>query len=276
MKFFDKLSKSIDNLDKKVNEKLDAQMDKLDKWNDEDSNVQIEESSVRGKSGKESFTQFIHLMNGENYPSFEEYQLALKDFFFDNSPEARNFIISKRFSIGVRKGLEARRGRNPLIELFIDDVNQRFIFIDFRSKRECNFYHFNQIIDFKYDEGRSLNIARMDDIVHMNVNIQLNSLGSSLSIPFIIDPDNKSFLGLSSSNPYYIQQRGNVDEILAALAYMKNAAKSEAAAHSQSASSTPASAVSAADEILKLKSLLDAGILTQEEFDHKKRVLLGM
>ena len=35
-------------------------------------------------------------------------------------------------------------------------------------------------------------------------------------------------------------------------------------------------AASAADEILKLKSLLDMGALTQDEFEHKKRVLLGL
>ncbi|MCM1505729.1 MAG: SHOCT domain-containing protein [Ruminococcus flavefaciens] len=34
--------------------------------------------------------------------------------------------------------------------------------------------------------------------------------------------------------------------------------------------------VSSADEILKLKQLLDAGVLTQEEFDAKKKQLLGL
>lgn len=34
--------------------------------------------------------------------------------------------------------------------------------------------------------------------------------------------------------------------------------------------------VSAADEILKMKELLDVGILTQEEFDAKKKQLLGV
>ena len=34
--------------------------------------------------------------------------------------------------------------------------------------------------------------------------------------------------------------------------------------------------VSAADEILKFKQLLDAGIITQEEFDAKKKQLLGI
>ena len=34
--------------------------------------------------------------------------------------------------------------------------------------------------------------------------------------------------------------------------------------------------VSEADEILKFKKLLDAGIITQEEFDLKKKQLLGI
>jgi predicted Zn-dependent peptidase len=34
--------------------------------------------------------------------------------------------------------------------------------------------------------------------------------------------------------------------------------------------------LSKADEIGKFKKLLDAGIITQEEFDYKKKVLLGM
>lgn len=37
-----------------------------------------------------------------------------------------------------------------------------------------------------------------------------------------------------------------------------------------------APATSPADEVLKLKGLLDAGIITQEEFDAKKKQLLGL
>ena len=33
---------------------------------------------------------------------------------------------------------------------------------------------------------------------------------------------------------------------------------------------------SVADELLKLKNLVDMGVLTQEEFDHKKKILLGL
>ncbi len=43
-----------------------------------------------------------------------------------------------------------------------------------------------------------------------------------------------------------------------------------------SSGTTVVNQVSAADEILKLKQLLDAGVLTQDEFDAKKRQLLGL
>ena len=42
------------------------------------------------------------------------------------------------------------------------------------------------------------------------------------------------------------------------------------------APAAPASVSEAADDLLKLKELLDAGILTQEEFDAKKKQLLGL
>ena len=38
----------------------------------------------------------------------------------------------------------------------------------------------------------------------------------------------------------------------------------------------PASPPSAADEIKKFKELLDMGVITQEEFDAKKKQLLGL
>lgn len=43
-----------------------------------------------------------------------------------------------------------------------------------------------------------------------------------------------------------------------------------------SKTSTKTTSISVADEILKFKELLDQGILTQEEFDAKKKQLLGL
>ena len=49
-----------------------------------------------------------------------------------------------------------------------------------------------------------------------------------------------------------------------------------AAAPAPAPAAAPASVSEAADDLLKLKELLDAGILTQEEFDTKKKQLLGL
>ena len=49
-----------------------------------------------------------------------------------------------------------------------------------------------------------------------------------------------------------------------------------AAAPAPSPAAAPASVSEAADDLMKLKELLDAGILTQEEFDAKKKQLLGL
>ncbi len=44
----------------------------------------------------------------------------------------------------------------------------------------------------------------------------------------------------------------------------------------KSASNYTVQPISAADEIKKFKALLDEGIITQEEFDAKKKQLLGL
>ena len=44
----------------------------------------------------------------------------------------------------------------------------------------------------------------------------------------------------------------------------------------ETAESDSSSEISAADEILKYKNLLDAGAITQEEYDTKKKQLLGI
>lgn len=41
-------------------------------------------------------------------------------------------------------------------------------------------------------------------------------------------------------------------------------------------SSTPPTAISTADELMKFKALLDSGVITEEEFAHKKKELLGL
>ena len=44
----------------------------------------------------------------------------------------------------------------------------------------------------------------------------------------------------------------------------------------QANAAAPSAPTSVADELVKLNALVEQGILTQEEFDHKKKVLLGL
>lgn len=64
----------------------------------------------------------------------------------------------------------------------------------------------------------------------------------------------------------------NAQECLSLLEIMCNMANPQESA----VPVQPAQPVSAADEIMKFKGLLDAGVITQEEFDAKKKQLLGL
>ena len=60
----------------------------------------------------------------------------------------------------------------------------------------------------------------------------------------------------------------NVDEVVSAINNARTATKSN--------TGVSFSPISSADELTKYKSLLDSGIITQEEFDAKKKQLLGL
>lgn len=67
----------------------------------------------------------------------------------------------------------------------------------------------------------------------------------------------------------------NAQNILSELQRIADEARRQQAAAESAAAAAPA-AVSCADEILKLKQLADAGIITQEEFERKKVKLLDL
>lgn len=71
----------------------------------------------------------------------------------------------------------------------------------------------------------------------------------------------------NSGKVVYSVPSGYLDEIESYINQARNKSNSSAPATNQ---------VSAADEILKFKNLLDQGIINQEEFDKKKKELLGI
>ena len=68
-------------------------------------------------------------------------------------------------------------------------------------------------------------------------------------------------LRVTMSNPIELRYAQNIQKYIAD--FQANAA-------------APSAPTSVADELVKLNALVEQGILTQEEFDHKKKVLLGL
>lgn len=72
-----------------------------------------------------------------------------------------------------------------------------------------------------------------------------------------------------NSVPYYLERISEMKEIVD---FLENAR--ENASHPQNGTTVVTQTLSAADELKKYKSLLDEGIITQEEFDEKRKQLL--
>lgn len=306
MKFLDKITKGLDDFEKKMEASIEKDKQK---WSEAKSKKDDEKAENPDKKGffedireefraideemreelraidaedinatvtKDDVTNFLHVINEQNYPSTEEHHLALKDFFFDNSLEAKNFTISKQISIGMRTGSrrEISHGRNPLIELFIDDINQRFVLFDLRNRGEQHFYHFNEILDFTYDEVTNVSGSNVidDEVMRMSIIVKLNRLSASLSIPFF-NYQGGFFTDVQLGDDFYQQQRKNVDEVLAALTYMKNTTSTN---NTPTANEQAPIQANVADELRKFKQLQEEGLISAEDFEAKKKQLLGI
>ena len=94
----------------------------------------------------------------------------------------------------------------------------------------------------------------------MSIKITLNSMN--------VPGENVNLLQMkvSKTSAAYKKAFAQAQEILSLLKIMTSSAKKHEVFET---------AASAADEILKFKNLLDAGIITQEEFEKKKQQLLG-
>jgi len=80
---------------------------------------------------------------------------------------------------------------------------------------------------------------------------------------------------VSTVEPYgaYVLARGFTEKVKS---IADNIINDRQASLDTTNSESQASTVSSADELLKFKSLLDSGVITQEEFDAKKKQILGL
>ena len=100
---------------------------------------------------------------------------------------------------------------------------------------------------------------------NMSVRITVNdSSNPMVNIPLIVQPT-------KTNSTLYQSVQTTAKIIISQLQYICAQNESE----KQVENNVPIGTVSTADEILKFKSLLDLGIITQAEFDRKKKELLG-
>ena len=201
----------------------------------------------------------------------------------------------------IRKIFENRKKNQHLIESFqptkkigaisFDDNTQSFIIE--KSKKSKDLYFFNQIVNFELlENGETITRGGLGSAVaggllfgdvgavvgsaiggkktkpvckSMQVKITLRDCPKQTEYINLISSDTKT-----SSFVYKTAYRSAQDTLSALQLAVEKANKN-------ASSDTPVQqATSSADEILKYKNLLDAGIITQEEFDAKKKQLLGL
>ena len=83
-------------------------------------------------------------------------------------------------------------------------------------------------------------------------------------------------IGVASGNNFGSENSWTFEKDKAAIAKEILDYVQKRIAEAKQSKNTVVAAVSPADELMKFKQLLDAGIITQQEFDEKKKQLLGL
>lgn len=170
--------------------------------------------------------------------------------------------------------------------VFMDDEHKKWA-VCHGKKAEPQIYDYSDIINYEiYENGGSLTKGsagsalvggallgptgaiigasrgkkQIETCRSMSVQVTINNPDSpSFSIPLI-------FSQTKTDSFTYRTAIQSAQNIISNFEYMKNSVASE----------SNASPSSTADEIKKFKDLLDSGAITQEEFDTKKKQLLGL
>lgn len=207
---------------------------------------------------------------------------------FGNKKSKKEIISEKLSAKGFKITKELYDGDflSGTPALYMDDENNKLAVVQ-SKKSEPLIYDYRDILDFEVMEngsskqkghagsaivgglmfgtvgaiaGASRKKKEIPMCKSLSLSITVNSPDCPrIDIPFITSQVKEDSL----SYKFSIE---TVNEIASALEYMKNKCKSE----------NSAEPLSAADEIKKFKSLLDDGTITQDEFNMKKKQLLGL
>jgi len=173
-----------------------------------------------------------------------------------------------------------------------DDINQKWLILSsFLGKRnKSTVYNYSDIVDFELlEDGESVSSGGLGRAVvggalfggagaivgGVTGQKTSNSICTSLRIKITLNDINKPTVyvellktATKKNHPIYKKSYKQAQECLSVLQLICNQQQPVTAIPEQQS-------VSAADEILKYKNLLDIGAITQEEFDEKKIELLN-
>lgn len=175
------------------------------------------------------------------------------------------------------------------------DDNQKLWYYDLQNAENPALFRFDEIIDYDLSEdgemitkggigkaavggllfggvgavvgGATAKRKTQNIVKHLKLHISLsNKYTKALTVEFI-----PALTECKAGGILYNTYRKNADEVIALL---ENMCRQVEAKNNISVPAVQPS--SSADEILKYKQLLDCGAITQEEFDLKKKQLLGL
>lgn len=215
----------------------------------------------------------------------------------ENSVNA--LMAGKQYSGATIKEMIAVKERNQaLIDNFkatskagmlsFDDNTKTFIIA--KSRRQQDLYYYNQVVDFELlEDGETitkggLGRAAVGGLLFGGVGAIVGGItggkkskavckSMQVKITLRNSPKQTEYLSFitaetKTNSIIYKTAQKSAQDVLSALQLAVDKASIEVPAATQ--------ATSGADEILKYKSLLDAGIITEEEFKAKKAQILGL
>lgn len=213
-----------------------------------------------------------------------------------------NDIVSgNQYNSTILKEMIAHREQNQVLinefkptskvgQLSLDDNTQTFVIT--KSAKQQELYHYNQVVDYQLlEDGETITNGGLGSAVaggllfggagaivgSVTGSKKTKGVCKSLKIKITLRNSPKQteyidFITTETKTSGFIYKTAykNAQDVLSALQLIVDSANNAASEESNRGY------VSAADEILKYKNLLDAGIITEEEFNAKKTQLLNL
>ena len=229
----------------------------------------------------------------------QKSQEIFRKLGFSKTDIEEGFIVSKIADLGVAPLLPNQTMNNPIGKILIDDKNKKVIFekYSYYTKAFC----FSDILKYDiYENEQAVVQGRAGSALvgglffgvagavvgasrKRGVNEQVNILKIIIYVNDLECPKIEftymSGESLSKTSQKYVQTIKNLQEISGYLEYMINSAsfiESADKSNDNTISSISQKEVSKKEQLEELKELLSDGLITEEDFEQKKKQILGL